>query len=149
MTITLTQKENSELWAEAIQNSLQNSEPDEFIYQVPRQLGKGYVRNIEVYPDLWLSISDYEYHDDVLIKIPAQGHPLQFCVFLSGIVTDDYGLTQISPSPTESGSSTMKSKSLRNIAFTLHRYLGLIVGLLLIRLIRKCEMLTIQWFSRL
>ncbi|MHC5720657.1 MAG: AraC family transcriptional regulator, partial [Nostoc sp.] len=63
MTITLTQKENRELWAEAKMSSLQNPEPDEFIYQVPRQLGKGYVRNIDAYPDLWLSISDYEYHD--------------------------------------------------------------------------------------
>lgn len=49
MTITLTQKENSELWAEAEMNSLQNSDPDEFICQVPRQLGKGYMREIEVH----------------------------------------------------------------------------------------------------
>ncbi len=62
MTITLTQKENWELWAEAEMNSLQNPEPDEFICQVPRLLGKGYVRDIEVYPNLLLTISDFEYH---------------------------------------------------------------------------------------
>ncbi|MEH1843105.1 MAG: hypothetical protein V7L20_31320 [Nostoc sp.] len=49
MTITLTQKENWELWAEAEMNSLQNPEPDEFICQVPRLLGKGYARNIHGY----------------------------------------------------------------------------------------------------
>lgn len=91
MTIALTEKENRELWAEAKMSNRQNPEPNEFIYQVPRQVGKGYVRNIEVHPHLWLSISDYEYHDDVLIKFSAQKHPLQFCVFLSGKVRDEYG----------------------------------------------------------
>ena len=32
---------------------------------MPIQLGKGYVRDIEVYPHLLLSICDFEYHDDV------------------------------------------------------------------------------------
>ncbi|MEH1831740.1 MAG: hypothetical protein V7L29_06605 [Nostoc sp.] len=42
-----------ELWAETAKNSQQNSlEPFESYCQVPRQFGKGYVRNIEVYPQL-------------------------------------------------------------------------------------------------
>ncbi|MEH1845007.1 MAG: hypothetical protein V7L25_08390 [Nostoc sp.] len=78
MTLTLTTKEWDKLWAEAELNSQKNPESNEFIYQVPKQLGKGYVRDIEVYPHLLLSISDSEYHDDVLIKIPEYNHPLQF-----------------------------------------------------------------------
>ena len=89
MTITLTPKEERELWAEAKLNSLQNPEPYEFLYQVPRLLGKGYVRDIEVYPHLWLSISDSEYHDDVLEEVPEYNHPLQFGVGLLGVNTDD------------------------------------------------------------
>ncbi|QDL07266.1 hypothetical protein DP114_04525 [Brasilonema sennae CENA114] len=80
MTITLTMKEELELWAEADQNTLQNPEPHEFVGQIPRQLGTGYVRDIEVHPNLWLKILDYEYHDEVLIKIPDWDHPLQFHV---------------------------------------------------------------------
>ncbi|MEH1832303.1 MAG: AraC family transcriptional regulator [Nostoc sp.] len=89
MTIILTPKEERELWAEAKLNSLQNPEPNEFIYQVPKQLGKGYMRDIEVYPHLWLSISDSEYHDDVLEEVPEYNHPLQFGVGLLGVNTDD------------------------------------------------------------
>jgi len=93
MTITLTMKEDWELWAEANQNSPQapEKEPFEIISQMPKQLGKGYLRDIEVHPDLWLTIWDCEYHDDVLYKIPEWDHPLQFCVLLSGKVIDEYG----------------------------------------------------------
>ncbi|WP_375510090.1 hypothetical protein [uncultured Nostoc sp.] len=108
MTITLTEKEQCELWEEAQMNSLQNPEPDEFIYQVPRQLGKGYVREIEVYPNLWLTISDSEYHDDVLVKIPQSNHPLQFGVYVLGIYADN---TLIS------GAGVQRSRTFENLEF--------------------------------
>ncbi|MEH1768906.1 hypothetical protein [Nostoc sp.] len=67
MTIILTPDQGRELWAEAEMNSPQNSsEPFESYCQVPKQLGKGYERNIEVYPQVSLGISNYEYYDDVL-----------------------------------------------------------------------------------
>ncbi|MEA5605704.1 AraC family transcriptional regulator [Nostoc sp. UHCC 0252] len=93
MTITLTQKEHWELWAEANQNSPQapEKEPFEIISEMPKQLGKGYLQDIEVHPELWLTIWDCEYNDDVLFKISEWDHPLQFCVFLSGKVIDEYG----------------------------------------------------------
>lgn len=93
MTITLTMKEDWELWAEANCNSSQQPEPElfEILRQMPKQLGKGYVRDIEVHPHLWLAIGDCEYQDDVLVKIPEWDHPLQFCVYLSGKVVDEYG----------------------------------------------------------
>ncbi|MFQ4142477.1 AraC family transcriptional regulator [Chlorogloeopsis sp. ULAP02] len=93
MTITLTMKEEWELWAEAKENSPQplKRESFEIIREVPRQLGKGYVRDIEVHPELLLSISDYEFYDDVVTQITEWDHPLQFCVLLSGRTTDEYG----------------------------------------------------------
>ncbi|MEH2458941.1 helix-turn-helix transcriptional regulator [Nostoc sp.] len=91
MTITLTEKECGELWAEAEMNSQENPESNEFLSQVPKQLGTGYVRSTEVHPYLWLSIFDYEYHENVQVKTLDCDHPLQFCVFLSGISADEYG----------------------------------------------------------
>ena len=53
MTITPTRSEWQELWAETAKNSQQNSlKPFESYCQVPRQFGKGYVRNVEVYLQL-------------------------------------------------------------------------------------------------
>ncbi|MEG4284948.1 AraC family transcriptional regulator [Microcoleus sp. A006_D1] len=93
MTITLTEKENRELWAEANHNYSQPSgtEPFEIISEMPKQLGKGYMRDIEVHPHLWLTILDYEYHDDVVHKGIEWDHPLQFFVLLSGKVIDEDG----------------------------------------------------------
>ncbi|MEH2180214.1 AraC family transcriptional regulator [Nostoc sp.] len=89
MTITLTYREWDELLAEAEMNSLQNPQPDEFIRQMPRLLGKGYERNIEVYPNLLLTIHDLEYHDDLLVKFPESNHPLQFSVDILGVNADN------------------------------------------------------------
>lgn len=93
MTITLTMYEDWELWAEANPNSLQKPKPEPFeiVREMPQQLGKGYARLIEVYPHFWLMIVDYKYRDDMLIKIPEWDHPLQFLVYLSGKITDEYG----------------------------------------------------------
>ncbi|MDF5708634.1 MAG: AraC family transcriptional regulator [Nostoc sp. S4] len=91
MTITLTHKESRELWAEAEIKSLQNQKPDEFICQIPKQLGKGYLQEIELYPDLCFSILNYEYHDDVQIQLADCCHPLQFGVSFTEIITDEYG----------------------------------------------------------
>ncbi|MEH2179623.1 helix-turn-helix domain-containing protein [Nostoc sp.] len=91
MTITPT-PEWDEWWVEAAKNSLQNpSEPFEFYCQVPKQLGKGYVRDIEVYPQVWLGIDNHEYYDDVLFQDCDCDHPLQFAVCLSGTARDGFG----------------------------------------------------------
>ncbi|QLE54276.1 helix-turn-helix transcriptional regulator [Nostoc sp. TCL26-01] len=91
MTITLTEKECNQLWAEVEQSRQQNSELNEFVYQLPQHLGTGYVQSMEIYPHLWLSIFDYEYHEHIRLKTHNDNHPLQFCVFLSGITTNEYG----------------------------------------------------------
>ncbi|MEH1839239.1 MAG: AraC family transcriptional regulator [Nostoc sp.] len=117
MTITLTTKEWEELWAEAEMNSQKNPESNEYIYQMPRQLGKGYVREIEVYPHLLLSISDSEYYDDVLIKVSEYNHPLQFHVGLLGVNTDD---TLISGAGVQHSWIAKNPKSQRSIGVDIH-----------------------------
>ena len=89
MTITPTIAEWEEWWTEAGKNSQQNPSPFESYCQVPKQLGKGYGRDIEVYPQLWLSIGDCEHHDDISMKVPESSHPLQFAVELLGNNADD------------------------------------------------------------
>ncbi|MEH2408298.1 helix-turn-helix transcriptional regulator [Nostoc sp.] len=92
MTITLTPQQERELWAEAKQNSQQNlSEPYESYCQIPRQLGKGYTRSIEVHPQVWLGIGNYEYYDEILEPSCECVHPLEFAVCLSGKITDEFG----------------------------------------------------------
>lgn len=67
MTIILTLTEYNSLCNKALQNSPRNiSAPFELFYEVPKQLGKGYVRDIEVSPNLQLSIFNCEFHDNSL-----------------------------------------------------------------------------------
>ncbi|MBN4006335.1 AraC family transcriptional regulator [Nostoc sp. LPT] len=72
-------------------NNLQNPELNEFIYQIPSWEGKGYVREIEVHPDLWLLNYDVEHYNDILEKVPESAHPVQFQVLLSGKCLNGYG----------------------------------------------------------
>ncbi len=90
MTITLTHKEELELWEEAKCSSLQNPEKFETVCQIPRQLGKGCTREIEVFPNLWLSIDDLQYHDDVRFQIPVSEHPLHFKCKVEFLQRDRY-----------------------------------------------------------
>lgn len=91
MTISLTSREDDELWEEAAQNSLQPAsiEPFEVYADMPSLLGSGYDQYIELHPQLELKIFDHEYRDDCVLNRPASNHPLQFSVFLSGRIQDD------------------------------------------------------------
>ncbi|MEA5623634.1 AraC family transcriptional regulator [Nostoc sp. UHCC 0251] len=128
MTITLTMKEESELWAEANYNSPKKSkqEPFEVIHEVPRQLGKGYLRDIEVWPHICMTILDYEYHDNVLVKIPDWDHSLQFCVLLSGRAINEHGgqvgegYTCISGSGIQRNMTLEFPKSERRLSVNIH-----------------------------
>ena len=93
MTITLTSKDYDELWEEGTAYSTSNPvvEPFEYFYETPKKLGLGYCRRIEVYPQLWLSIFDKEYHHDMIFQIPVNNHPLQFGALVLGKYTDTYG----------------------------------------------------------
>jgi AraC-like DNA-binding protein len=92
MSITLTEKNIDELLDEnALYATHLSSEPWELLVEVPKCLGKGYVRDIEVYPNVSLKIYDFEYHDDLFLQLPLAEHPLQFAVLLSGKVKSSYG----------------------------------------------------------
>jgi hypothetical protein len=93
MTITLTLAEEEELYAEAQQNSICKSALPFFESwsEAPKQLAKGYIQRIEVYPELWLKIEEYKYNDDVIFQYPESEHPLQFYVLTSGICRDNFG----------------------------------------------------------
>ncbi|MEH2242724.1 hypothetical protein [Nostoc sp.] len=39
------------------------------------------MREIEVHPNLWLAVVNYEHNDNLLIKVPDGDHPLEFSVF--------------------------------------------------------------------
>lgn len=93
MTITLTNEECIELWGEPIHTSELDSESKlaQVLWEASQQLGKGYVQEIEIYPELLLSFMDVEYQDDVLITSPITQHTLHFDVLLSGKVVSDHG----------------------------------------------------------
>ncbi|MCC5603296.1 helix-turn-helix transcriptional regulator [Nostoc favosum] len=93
MTITLTIKDYDELLKTSKENTTCYSalEPCEYIDEMPKRLGRGYYREMEVYPELSLIIFDKEYHHDLVLKIPVSNHPLQFGALALGMYTDTYG----------------------------------------------------------
>jgi AraC-like DNA-binding protein len=92
MTITLTDQECDELWAEAEQSKQQNPESDKFLDQVPQQIGTGYVRSTEVHPYLWLQIITCSY-TGVMKRMFLQVKTLEMIALqLVPIITDKGGL---------------------------------------------------------
>ncbi len=93
MTIILTTKDYDDLWRTNKENSTFHSasESSDYLDEMPKRLGRGYCREIEVYPELWLSIFDKEYHHDILLKAPVSNHPLQFSALALGMYTDSCG----------------------------------------------------------
>ncbi|MEH2286537.1 AraC family transcriptional regulator [Nostoc sp.] len=93
MTFTMTAQEEGEMWAEAAQSVVCDitSETFEFTHEMPNKLGRGGFRGVQVHPDIWLAIMDYQYHDDIIFPIPEWEHPLKFGVLLSGSTIDEYG----------------------------------------------------------
>jgi AraC-like DNA-binding protein len=93
MTLTMKWQEWDEIWDGTAQSitSSSNLQPFEYVFQLPQQLGQGVNREIEVHPEICLSIFDYDLREDVLMQLPEWDHPLQFCVCLSGTAVDEYG----------------------------------------------------------
>ncbi|MEA5620086.1 AraC family transcriptional regulator [Cronbergia sp. UHCC 0137] len=93
MTITLTIQDYNELLKASKENTAYCPvlETSEYLDEMPKQLGRGYYRTIEVYPQLWLYIFDKKYHHDIVLKTPMNNHPLQFGALAVGMYTDQYG----------------------------------------------------------
>ncbi|TVP63379.1 MAG: helix-turn-helix domain-containing protein [Nodularia sp. (in: Bacteria)] len=124
MTIKLKITDYQEFWAEANQNNPPKPGLNSLgiIQEIPRQLGTGYVQTIEVYPHLWLSILDNEYHDNVLFQIPEWHHSLHFSFLLAGTITTQHGGQLGGGYSCISGSGVQPKM---NLNFTKSRYLGL------------------------
>jgi AraC-like DNA-binding protein len=87
MSLDLTAQEVDEIWMEAEEQCPPATSIDrlETIYTVPSLLGNGYVRQIELSPDLNLCIYN-ETYDDLTIWEPDHQHLVQFMVSLSGVI---------------------------------------------------------------
>lgn len=91
MTLILNQADWDELCQQA-----PNLPPDNLVLNdfetlegVPEWLGCGYCRDIELTPGLWLSFSDYQYHQDLMVKAPVHEHLIQIGIHLSGFIYFD------------------------------------------------------------
>jgi AraC-like DNA-binding protein len=84
MAIALTLSEEGKLWDEAAQNILQPEciESFEYSYAMPHFFGSGYIKEMQLHPELELNIVDCQYRHDFIVKYPTASHPLQFGVFL-------------------------------------------------------------------
>ncbi|YAF93730.1 MAG: helix-turn-helix transcriptional regulator [Nodularia sp. CChRGM 3473] len=91
MTLILSESDFDKLHQEAPQPQVQNLVLDSFerLEGVPEILGRGYNRGMKLSPGVWLNFSDCEYHQDLILKTPAHDHPIQFTIFLSGLLYFD------------------------------------------------------------
>jgi AraC-like DNA-binding protein len=91
MTLILTQADWDELHEQSPPPPPDNLVLGNFeeLTGVPEHLGQGYIRSIELFPEMWLSFDDCEYHQDLMVKAPIHEHPIQFAVHLSGYIYFD------------------------------------------------------------
>lgn len=90
MTLILNQSDYEELWKQAPKSQPDNLLDDfEELTGVPECLGRGYSSGMELLPGVWLSFLDYEYHQDLIVKVPAHAHLIEIGVFLSGFLGND------------------------------------------------------------
>jgi AraC-like DNA-binding protein len=89
MSLNLTAQEENEIWMEAEQHCPPVVSIDrlETIHSVPSFLGSGYLRKIELSPDLDLCIYN-ETYNDLTIWEPEHQHQVQFMVSLSGAINN-------------------------------------------------------------
>jgi AraC-like DNA-binding protein len=91
MTLIFSQSDFEELQQQAPQPQVENLVLDSFeeLKGVPEILGRGCYRIINLSPGVRLNLSDCEYRQDLMLKAPAHEHPIQFAIFLSGMLYFD------------------------------------------------------------
>ncbi|MHC5771701.1 MAG: hypothetical protein ACYTXI_40375 [Nostoc sp.] len=91
MTLTLSQAD----WNELRQQTFQPRYPSfilddyELLVGLPEHLGWGYSRSMELSPGIWLSLSDWEFHQNWSLKVPVLDLLVQSLVVLSGAIYDE------------------------------------------------------------
>lgn len=59
----------------------------ETIYQKPECLSqKGFTRRIELMSGVWLDILNWNYQQEMILKVPAHAHPIQLLLLSSGFI---------------------------------------------------------------
>jgi AraC-like DNA-binding protein len=93
MKIALLQEDFFELLEEVRQNgeNSHNADDSDTLLAYPRQLGKGYIREIELRAGLDLSIRNYELYNDLVIEAPLREHPVEISCHLSGSLSSELG----------------------------------------------------------
>lgn len=87
MTLVLHQSDWDELTQQTPEFS-DNLSPNFFetSRELPKYLGRGYTRCMELLPGVWLDMIDHEFHQNWLLKMPAHDHSVQYLVLLSGLI---------------------------------------------------------------
>ncbi|HIK06887.1 MAG TPA: helix-turn-helix transcriptional regulator [Trichormus sp. M33_DOE_039] len=128
MTLTLKLQEwEEEIWDTTAKDVTSSSDVQlfEYLSQLRQKFGQGSRKDIEVHPEICLSIFDYELREDIMLQLPEWEHPLQFSVSLSGTLIDEYsgklgaGYTCISGSGIQRQMLVKSSKS-RHIGINIH-----------------------------
>ena len=80
MTTKILEQDYSDLFrpVEPSQTVKSQNEYLEVLLEYPKEFGEGYVLNIKLRDGFWLSISDYQRHEYLLLDNPEWQHPLQF-----------------------------------------------------------------------
>ncbi|MFQ4144620.1 AraC family transcriptional regulator [Chlorogloeopsis sp. ULAP02] len=91
MTLILSISDFDELYQQAPKPQVENLVLDgfEMLEGVPEIIGRGYNRIMNLSPGVWLGFYDWEFHQDLIVKMPAHNHPIQFMIFLSGVTYFD------------------------------------------------------------
>ncbi|WP_231865533.1 helix-turn-helix transcriptional regulator [Anabaena sp. FACHB-709] len=79
------------MWQQTAASHVQKFVSDGFeeVLQMPQVAGQGYSCYIELSPGVSLGFADCEYHQDLMIKIPAHDHLIQINILLSGFFDCD------------------------------------------------------------
>ncbi|MBW4549716.1 MAG: AraC family transcriptional regulator [Aphanocapsa sp. GSE-SYN-MK-11-07L] len=85
MTLTLTTSDWDELLEAEAAARPTSPDLDQFEIFEPllSRFGTGAIRGFQVAPGLWLSLADWNFQQDLRIKIPIHEHPIQIMVMLS------------------------------------------------------------------
>lgn len=86
MSLILSQADWRELHQQTSQPQPNNLVLDDFetLAGIPEFLGRGYSREMELFPGMSLNFSDGQYDRDFKVKTPIHEHPFQMMILLSG-----------------------------------------------------------------
>ena len=89
MTINLALSEFEQLWTQTNSPVNEESVGLETLFKTPPLLGSGCHWEMQLDAEFTLSIWDIQGRDDVRVKMPADEHPIEFGVLLSGCISSD------------------------------------------------------------